>query len=208
MSHDERGLASPDDAVRQPNQRVWTPVDTASTMEEAKNKIKASELGKWKWFRVTPGDGIRMACFQCNAHLDCGRLMKAVVLDENYSLQVTGQHSAEMKEYKRVNSTLTYEQEASLTSAMNAGGRPAAVRVSMTKTKLEELCKAPGGPQDPLEHKIPEGGLDGTRILARECIPYVSRMYSKPMCMYSDAFCMRYIRVCILQYPACIPHVC
>ena len=198
MSDGVRGLASGLDSSGTPYILTeWTTVDSACTMERAKAQIKASELGKWKWAK-NPGNGVRRVVFQCNAHKDCGMLKRAVDLDGQFFIQVKGNHSDEPKLSKRANSTLTYEQEEALTAAVNAGGRPAAMRVAMTKTKIEEL-KCNG--LDPLDHKKPNGGLEGAR---RHEIHFV-RMYSHVFLMHPVCIPMNPVCLCILCVTRCLP---
>ena len=79
--------------------------------------------------------------------------------------------------------------------ALDMGGRPAGIRVAMTKEKMQEL---EGAGEDPFLHKEDMGGLIGAllsmmasihspkppRYVSRMypvCIPHVSRMY--PACI-------------------------
>ena len=61
-------------------------------------------------------------------------------------------------EYKRKNSSLTFTDEATLVASMELGGRPASVRVALTKVESKRLLEAG---EDELQHKRPEGGLKG-----------------------------------------------
>ena len=56
-------------------------------------------------------------------------------------------------------SILTVDQEKLLSFALNQGGKPAGIRVAMTKQKMEELLQSSG--VDPLLHKEQMGGLIG-----------------------------------------------
>ena len=88
--------------------------------------------------------------------------------------------------------------------ALDMGGRPAGIRVAMTKEKMQEL---EGAGEDPFLHKVKEdmGGLIGALLSMMASIHspkpprYVSRMY--PACishvsrMYRD-----FVSRCILMY--------
>ena len=75
--------------------------------------------------------------------------------------------------------------------ALNQGGKPAGIRVAMTKEKMEELERAG---EDPFLHKEDMGGLIGALLSMMASIhsPKPPRYVSH---MYPD------------MYPACIPHV-
>ena len=91
---------------------------------------------------------------------DCKRELRVVKVDHIYMIQGRGKHSASPKGIKkRVNSILTVDQEKLLSFALNQGGKPAGIRVAMTKQKMEELLQSSG--VDPLLHKEQMGGLIG-----------------------------------------------
>jgi hypothetical protein len=66
-----------------------------------------------------------------------------------------GKHSASPKGKTRVNSILTVDQEKLLRFALNQGGKPAGIRMAMTKQKMQEL---EGAVADPFLHKEDMGG--------------------------------------------------
>ena len=141
-------------------QRSWVPVPLArvcATMREGREILKKLEGGKWKW-AATSGDCISTSIFQCNGHVECGRLLKVQKVDDSFYIMGSGEHAAVPKEKKRKNSTLTWEEDEKLRFAVDLGGRPAAVQVAMTKKKIEELRKEGKNPED---HKRAEGGLQG-----------------------------------------------
>jgi hypothetical protein len=97
-----------------------------------------------------------------------------------------------IKAKKRANSTLTVDQEKLLSFALDQGGKPAGIRVALTKQKMEELQSAG---VDPLLLKDPMGGLIGVlhtmmatkhspnpRDTYPACIPHVSCM--DPECIW------------------------
>ena len=94
---------------------------------------------------------------------------------------------------------LTVKQEKLiLRVALDMGGRPAGIRVAMTKEKMQEL---EGAGEDPFLHKEDMGGLIGALLSMMASIHspkpprYVSRMY--PACIPHVS----------RMYPTCIPHV-
>ena len=120
--------------------------------------------------------------------------MRVVKVNDVYMIQGRGSHGEIQKQKKRANSTLTLKQEKFMRFALDMGGRPAGIRVDMTKEKMQEL---EGAGEDPFLHKEDMGGLIGALLsmmasihspkpprYGPACIPHVSRMY-----------------------PACIPHV-
>ena len=167
----------------------WLPVGAQDheSMEGGQQQLKTLEGGRWKWQRKYPGDGVTKSVFICNGHDNCKRELRVVKVDHIYMIQGRGKHSAISKGKKRVNSTLTVDQEKLLRFALDQGGRPAGVRVAMTKQKMKEL-EAAGA--DPFLHKEDMGGLIGVllsmmasihspnpRDTYPACIPHVSRMY-------------------------------
>jgi hypothetical protein len=72
---------------------------------------------------------------------DCKRELRVVKVDHIYMIQGRGKHSAFPKGIKkRVNSILTVDQEKLLSFALNQGGKPAGIRVAMTKQKMWRSC--------------------------------------------------------------------
>ena len=102
--------------------------------------------------------------------------------------------------------------------ALDMGGRPAGIRVAMTKEKMQEL---EGAGEDPFLHKEDMGGLIGALLSMMASIhspkppeirvPHVSRMY--PACiphvsrMYLDCLLGYMYPDVSRMYLACIPHV-
>jgi hypothetical protein len=138
---------------------TWLTEDAGpfGTMVEGKAAAKSREERRWKW-ASSPGDGKKFAVFVCNAHKDCGRLVRVMLTDGNFWVQSKGDHAEERSDKKRSNSTLTFAEDVALRTAVDSGSRPAGHRVAMTKIKSTEL-KALG--EDPLNHKLPDGGLKG-----------------------------------------------
>ena len=157
-------------------------------MKEGQALLKTLEGGMWKWHVTHPGNGRTRANFQCNGHEACERELRVVNVNEVYMIQGRGEHGEIPKGKKRANSILTMEQEKLLRFALDQGGRPAGVRVAMTKQKMKEL-EAAGA--DPFLHKEDMGGLIGVLLSMMASIhspnprdtypayiPTVSRMYS------------------------------
>ena len=155
-------------------------------MKEGQALLKTLEGGMWKWHVTHPGNGRTRANFQCNGHEACERELRVVKVDAVYMIQGRGSHGEIPKLKKRANSTLTVKQEKLMRFALDMGGRPAGIRVAMTKEKMQEL---EGAGEDPFLHKEDMGGLIGALLSMMASIHspkpprYVSRMY-----------------------PACIPH--
>ena len=156
-------------------------------MKEGQTVLKTLEGGMWKWHVTHPGDGRTRSDFQCNGHEDCERELRVVKVNDVYVIQGRGSHGEIPKQKKRANSTLTNKQEKLMRFALDMGGRPAGIRVAMTKEKMQEL---EGAGEDPFLHKEDMGGLIGALLSMMASIyspkppRYVSRMY-----------------------PACIPHL-
>ena len=168
------------------------PNPPAESMSAAKATIRCMDLGSaglWKW-APSPGNGVTSAVMQCNAHVLCGVLVRAVRTSSGmYAFKTCGAHSQETNSKRRQNSALTLAQEEVAIGAFRGlGSKPAEVRVELTRRAEEQLAKQG---VDPLSKKDKEGGLAGavpSRILALRispsvlCIPslvsmYLSRMY-------------------------------
>ena len=130
-------------------------------MEGAQQQLKTLEGGRWKWQRKNPGDGVTISVFICNGHDDCKRELRVVKVNYIYMIQGRGKHSGPPKGKKRVNSILTVDQEKMLSFALDQGGKPAGIRVAMTKQKMQEL---EGAGADPFLHKEDMGGLLGVLL--------------------------------------------
>ena len=130
-----------------------------ATMKEGQNAAKVYNGGHYKW-ASKPGNGIRNANFQCNDHKGCGHHIRVVAVNSSFEIQQKGEHSTEVNNKARKNSTLTFAEDNKLREAVDQGARPGGVLVSMTKTKMLEL-RSEG--KDPVQFKRPEGGLEGTK---------------------------------------------
>lgn len=166
----------------------WTPMGGPHwlTIKEGIQALKTKEGGRWKWAK-SPGDGVTRAVFQCNAHMECTRLLKCQQVDGGFTLFVQGEHTDSPNLKKRKNSTLSYDDEEQLRACIDSGSRPGGVYVSMLKKKAEEL-RAEG--KDPNEHKRPEGGLEGRHTLKRTPeynTRHVLWRILRVFCSYSDA---------------------
>ena len=140
---------------------AWTTLFTvaavAHSMEDGKKQVKQQEEKKWKW-AASPGDGKRFAVFQCNAHLNCTRFIRVAKHDDCFYLEEKGKHTTEVNTRKRKNSTLTFDEEATLKLLVDGGCKPGGACVSMLNQKATEL-KEIG--EKPLDHKKDDGGLIG-----------------------------------------------
>ena len=160
-------------------------------MKEGQTLLKTLEGGMWKWHVSHPGNGRTRSNFQCNGHEDCNRELRVVKVNDVYMIQGRGSHGDIPMGKKRANSTLSVEQERLLRFALDQGGKPAGIRVAMTKEKLQEL---EGAGADPYLHKDDMGGLIGALLsmmasvhpairvshvsrMYLACISHVSRMY-------------------------------
>ena len=130
-------------------------------MKEGQALLKTLEGGMWKWHVTHPGDGRTRSNFQCNWHEDCKRELRVVQVNDVYMIQGRGSHGQIPKEKKRANSTLSVQQEKLMRFSLDQGGRPAGIRVAMTKQKMEEL---EGAGADPFLHKEDMGGLIGALL--------------------------------------------
>jgi hypothetical protein len=142
--------------------KVWLPVGARDleSMKEGQALLKTLEGGMWKWHVTNPGNS-RMANFQCNGHEDCKRELRVVKVNDVYMIQGRGSHGEIPKGKKRANSTLSVQHEKLMRFALDQGGRPAGIRVAMTKQKMEEL---EGAGADPFLHKEDMGGLIGALL--------------------------------------------
>ena len=176
----------------------------------------------WKWQVKNPGNGCTISNFVCNGHEKCQRQLRVVKVNDVYMIQGRGKHGEIPNGKKRANSTLSVEQDKLLRFALNQGGKPAGIRVAMTKEKMQEL---EGAGADPFLFKEDMGGLIGAllsmmasihspkppRYVSRmypACIPHVSHMYPTciPACILitSEDTCIPHVS---LMYPACLLHI-
>ena len=174
---------------RSDSSKVWLPVNARDlgSMKEGQTLLKTLEGGMWKWHVTQPGDGRTRSNFQCNGHEDCKRELRVVKVNDVYMIQGRGSHGEIPKGKKRANSTLSVQQEKLMRFALDQGGKPAGIRVAMTKQKIEEL---EGAGADPLLHKADMGGLMGALLS-----------------MMASIHSPNPPRHVFRMYPACIPHV-
>ena len=146
---------------------TWTPVGSVAhaTMADARGALKKMEGGKWKWAK-SPGNGVTHACFSCNAHVDCNRNLRIVLCDGCYHIQGRGDHALQPNLKRRVNSILTYDEEARVRESMDQGGKSAGLFVSLTNSKVKELKDAGKNPE---EYKEVNGGLIGALFCECPC---------------------------------------
>ena len=187
-------------------------------MKEGQTVLKTLEGGMWKWQVKNPGNGRTISNFECNGHEECQRELRVVKVNDVYMIQGRGKHGEIPNGKKRANSTLSVEQEKLLRFALNQGGKPAGIRVAMTKEKMQEL---EGAGADPFLHKDAMGGLIGAllsmmasihspkppRYVSRmypACIPNVSHMYPACILITSEDTCIPHVS---RMYPECIPHL-
>ena len=149
-----------DTAAFYPRMSAWVSkeVTTATSMKEAVVRAKKIEPGKWKNNLAAPGDGKLSRVFRCNAHVDCGMLLRIVRQEGVYTLQMKGAHTTQPKLKARVNSALTYDEAERAMRHIDGGGKPGGIYSQMATAKWKEL-EDEG--KDPLQHKKEEGGLEG-----------------------------------------------
>ena len=127
------------------------------TIKDAIAAGKESENGKWKWDKPS-GNGNTTAYFVCKEHVNCERRMRIGKLDELYVISYHGEHTKPLLLGPRKNSAITWTQEADMKKALDQGSTPGKIRCSMLKDAAAKLA-ADG--EDPLDHKLDEGGLEG-----------------------------------------------
>lgn len=127
-------------------------------MKAGQEAAKVLLKEKWKW-HSSPGNGKTNSVFCCNAHVACNFLVRVVkVAEETYVLQSTGEHTVQLKEQRRSNSALKYDVEIELRNDVDKGIKPGGFHSALLKRASDSL-KAMG--EEPLQHKLPEGGLPG-----------------------------------------------
>lgn len=138
---------------------AWIPVDTVElkTYDEALGEAKRQLDFNWKWNKPT-GNCKTTAYIRCSKHDGCAVVYKASAIGSSFCIMVKGKHGATLSVKKRKNSKLTIEEEGAARLALDMGGTPGEVHVSLTKKKLKELKK---DGKDPQSEKKEEGGLKG-----------------------------------------------
>ena len=130
----------------------------AGDLKEAVKIAKLEGDGRWKW-AASPGNGRNYSVLQCNAHVDCPvLLMVKKRLNGFFLLTKHQEHTAEMKQYKRKNSILTYDEEAALKLGLDGGTKPGGVHLARTLKEMRELEEKG---ENPLLRKKEGGGLEG-----------------------------------------------
>ena len=117
--------------------------------------------GNWHRNRKGPGDGKTCAVLQCNAHEQCGKLLRVVFNkdDGDYIFEEAGAHSQATKKKRRLNAALSLEQEKEAKFGIATGQlRPAGIVLGMTTAMEQEYMKKN---IDPLSMKRTNGGLIG-----------------------------------------------
>ena len=138
---------------------AWKPVDTdeLKTYDEALGEAQRLLDFNWKWNKPS-GNCKTTAYIRCNKHVGCDVVYKASAIGSSFCIMVKGDHGATLSVKKRKNSKLTLEEEGAARLALDMGGTPGEVHVSLTKKKLKELKEAG---KDPQSEKKEEGGLKG-----------------------------------------------
>ena len=130
----------------------------AGDLKEAVKIAKLEGDGRWRW-AASPGNGRNYSVLQCNAHVDCPvLLMVKKRLNEFFLLTKHQEHTAVLKQYKRKNSILTYEEEAALMLGLDGGTKPGGVHLARTLKEMKELEEKG---ENPLLRKKEGGGLEG-----------------------------------------------
>ena len=130
----------------------------AGDLKEAVKIVKLEGDGRWKW-AASPGNGRNYSVLQCNAHVDCPVLLMVKKRPNGFFLLTKHQeHTVEMKQYKRKNFILTYEEEAALKLGLDGGTKPGGVHLARTLKEMRELEEKG---ENPLLRKKEGGGLEG-----------------------------------------------
>ena len=137
---------------------VWSTVRTVDTMQEGKDFVKSGiadtrAAGRqqpvtFKRDRGNPGN-TRIANFLCATHENCPVRVRVVKNGGDVTVQISAgtEHSTQDKQRPRKNSAFTTDQLRDTYRALNAGGRPASIRSSMTNDKLEDAKKTGTAPK-------------------------------------------------------------
>ena len=158
----------------------WLPIEgaaRATSLKEGTDMLKQYDdgaEGRWKAYAPNTG-GATARNYQCNNHVDCGRLMRVAGDGAGgFQLYQAGSHASEKKECRRKNSSCTFAQEELVKQAIGLGSRPGIMVTNMTETKVDELVKEGCNTVDIHDTKRVEGGLDGTEYMLLLCIPLYS----------------------------------
>jgi hypothetical protein len=185
-----------------------------NTMKEGRTAGKLLEGKQWIGNRKKPGDGKTCSIYKCNSHEDCGRLIRVFKSGSEeeggqFIVQLMGEHTTKIKEFKRKNSALTFAQETQLVEAIDMGVQPGQFRVGLTSQKHRELAAAG---ENWMNHKKPGGGLEGvptSRILANTIVFSRIRPYSSRICLgFAPYFPGPLPDPSPCPEPDCIPCVC
>lgn len=146
------------------------PIQPFSTIKAAIEKARQHEHGRWKWAKPS-GNCIRTAYLACNAHIQCGVKLMVSQMGGDFFMALgsmksnwacvsikLGEHSTTDNLYKRKNSALTWEEERTLRDAVEIGGRAGQVKAVLLN---KEVSRLKGAGEKVLDHKRPEGGLEG-----------------------------------------------
>ena len=143
----------------------------AGDLKEAVKIAKLEGDGRWKW-AASPGNGRNYSVLQCNAHVDCPvLLMVKKRLNGFFLLTKHQEHTVEMKQYKRKNSCITYDEEDALKLGLDGGTKPGGVHLARTLKEMRELEEKG---ENPLLRKK-EG--EGWKVCIDTCICYVLVIY-------------------------------
>ena len=130
----------------------------ANDMKEAVKIAKQEGDGRWKW-AASPGNGKSYCVLQCNAHVNCPVLLMVKKRQHAFFLlNKLQEHTVEVKQFKRKNSILTYDEQAALKEGLDGGTKPDGVHLARTLKELKELEEKG---ENPLLHKKAGGGLEG-----------------------------------------------
>ena len=130
----------------------------ANDLKEAVKIAKREGDGRWKW-AASPGNGKSRCILQCNAHVNCPVLLMVKKEQNGFFLFTKHQeHTVEVKQYKRKNSILTYDEQAALKEGLDGGTKPCGVHLARTLKEMKELEEKG---ENPLLHKKAGGGLEG-----------------------------------------------
>ena len=133
----------------------------AEACKAAKTWADLSEGGaQGRWKSTSMSKKGKWRVLQCNNHVGCPFLQKITQCASTglWVRRTCFDHSTVLNDRVRSNSALTFKQEEQLLTALEDGLKPAALLSAMTKDEMRDLRRRG---ENPLQHKRPEGGLEG-----------------------------------------------
>lgn len=178
-----------------------SPFFTLAEAKKARGRVNEGANGQWKVDKAAPGDYKTRIQWQCNHHVACPVRLQACVVAGGFGFRVRGEHSSTENSKRRLNSALTFSQEASVAEGIKSGGKPAGLMAAMTLKELDAAKAA-----KTTAAKRPEGGLEGEqsrnvvgRLVFRCGIPSVPSVISHMV--LPDSPCRGISRVILTGIP-------